>query len=84
MASMPDCQVACPMYASRAAMKRCPNVQLAAATMWAMRDVDAFGVWNMGRTVFLVWFAAAISTVNILFSAHLDPSFCFANSLSFE
>ena len=35
--------------------------------MWAMRDVDAFGVWNMGRTVFLVWFAAAVSTANILF-----------------
>jgi hypothetical protein len=32
-----------------------------------MRDVDAFGVWNMGRTVFMAWFAVAISIANYLY-----------------
>jgi hypothetical protein len=39
-----------------------------------MRDVDALGVWSMGRTVFAVWFAVAITILNFLYlriSTHL-------------
>ena len=36
-------------------------------TIWPMPDVDVLAVWNRGRTVFVIWFAATIPIATFLY-----------------